>query len=65
MSVQRSTRKWLWISGLWVLALAGIATSFAEEQADRRPRLRTRVARCSTTATTTDTTIRGPWLSVR
>jgi hypothetical protein len=31
MKVNRSTRKWLWISGLWMLALAGIATSFAEE----------------------------------
>ncbi|MGA8706335.1 MAG: hypothetical protein WB646_05030 [Steroidobacteraceae bacterium] len=31
MSVRRSTRKWLWITALWVVALAGIATSFAEE----------------------------------
>jgi len=34
MRVKRHTRKWLWISGLWVLALVGIATSFAE---DRHP----------------------------
>jgi hypothetical protein len=32
MRVNRTTRKWLWISGLWVLALAGIATSFAEDR---------------------------------
>jgi hypothetical protein len=31
MRVKRSTRKWLWISGLWMLALAGIATSFADD----------------------------------
>lgn len=33
MRVKRATRKWLWISGLWVLAIAGIATSFADEHA--------------------------------
>ena len=27
MKVNRATRKWIVISGLWVLALAGIATS--------------------------------------
>ena len=31
MRIKRSTRKWLVLSGLWVLALAGIASSFAEE----------------------------------
>ncbi len=32
MKVKRTTRKWLWISGLWVLALAGIASSFAQDR---------------------------------
>jgi hypothetical protein len=36
MKVKRSTRKWLMISGLWVLALVGIATSFAEERGGER-----------------------------
>jgi hypothetical protein len=34
MKVKRTTRKWLWISGLWVLALAGIATSFADDRSN-------------------------------
>jgi hypothetical protein len=32
MKMNRSTRKWLVLSGLWVLALAGIASSFADER---------------------------------
>src|SRR5580698_8130766 len=36
MKVKRSTRKWVVISGLWVLALVGIATSFAEERGGER-----------------------------
>jgi hypothetical protein len=36
MKVKRSTRKWLMISGLWVLALVGIATSFAQERGGER-----------------------------
>src|SRR5579871_1241605 len=32
MRMRRSTRKWLVLSGLWVLALAGIASSFAEDR---------------------------------
>jgi hypothetical protein len=32
MNVNRATRKWIVISGLWVLALAGIATSFADDR---------------------------------
>jgi len=32
MRVKRTTRKWLWISGLWVLALVGIASSFADDR---------------------------------
>jgi hypothetical protein len=37
MKVNRTTRKWLVISGLWVLALAGIATSFAQERGHPGP----------------------------
>jgi len=32
MKIKRNTRKWLVLSGLWVIALAGIATSFAADQ---------------------------------
>jgi len=32
MRMRRSTRKWLVLSGLWVLALAGIASSFADDR---------------------------------
>ena len=32
MKLRRTTRKWLWISGLWMLALTGIASSFADER---------------------------------
>jgi hypothetical protein len=32
MKVSRSTRRWLILSGLWMLALAGIASSFAAER---------------------------------
>lgn len=32
MKVRRATRKWLWIGGLWVLAIAGIATGFAQDR---------------------------------
>jgi len=32
MRIKRNTRKWLVLSGLWVIALAGIATSFAADQ---------------------------------
>jgi hypothetical protein len=35
--IKRTTRKWLWISGLWVLALAGIASSFAEDRGHAGP----------------------------
>jgi hypothetical protein len=37
MKVKRTARKWLWISGLWMLALVGIATSFAEEHGHPGP----------------------------
>jgi hypothetical protein len=32
LKMKRSTRKWLVLSGLWVLALAGIASSFADDR---------------------------------
>ncbi len=35
--MRRNTRRWLWISGLWVLALAGIATSYAEDRGHASP----------------------------
>lgn len=37
LKVSRHTRKWLWISGLWVLALAGVASSFADEHGHAGP----------------------------
>ena len=39
MKMKRTTRKWLLLSGLWVIALAGIATSFAQDRGgDNRAR---------------------------
>ena len=39
MKIKRTTRKWLLLSGLWVIALAGIATSFADDHGrDNRAR---------------------------
>src|ERR1019366_878327 len=32
LKMNRAARKWLVLSGLWVLALAGIASSFAEDR---------------------------------
>jgi hypothetical protein len=32
MKMKRTTRKWLVVSGLWVIALAGIASSFAQDR---------------------------------